>query len=57
MWGWTYKVEDQDIRWRIKGRVGGGGKEERGEVCLEDELGRLGFGTGKEEQDAEGLEQ
>ncbi len=50
-------MEDQDIRWRIKGRVGGGGKEERGEVCLEDELGRLGFGTGKEEQDAEGLEQ
>ncbi len=27
---------------------GKGGEEERGEVCLEDVWGRLGFGTGKE---------
>jgi hypothetical protein len=40
MWGWTYKVEDQ-------GKGGNGGEEERGEVHLEDERGRLGFGTGK----------
>jgi len=47
MWGWAYKVQDME----------NSGSGEGGEGCLEDSCGGLGFGTGKEEEDGQGVEE
>ncbi len=46
-WGWAYKVQDME----------NSSSGEGGEGCLEDSWGGLGFGTGKEEEDGQGVEE
>ena len=50
MWGWADKVQDMANSGSGEGGLGGEG-------CLEDEWGGLGFGTGKEEEDGQGVEE